>query len=112
MTEVAGQDPNIADLMKKVEKHFDPASAEGINTSIQLHLSGPKGGEWNIIIANKECRVNSGVIPNPQLTLMADAQDCLDVFMGRIDGMKAFMQGKLRLSGDMMLAMKLSKLFK
>jgi len=34
------------------------------------------------------------------------------VLTGKADGMKYFMQGKLRLAGDLNLAMKLTSLFK
>ena len=40
-----------------------------------------------------------------------DAEIMKGIVSGEIDGMQAFMGGKLRAEGDMMLAMKLSELF-
>jgi putative sterol carrier protein len=40
-----------------------------------------------------------------------DSQTLKDIVSGETDGMQAFMGGKLRVEGDMMLSMKLSELF-
>jgi putative sterol carrier protein len=44
--------------------------------------------------------------------LSADSTDYVKIFTGEVDGMQAFMQGKLKLSGDLNLAMKLMTIFK
>jgi len=46
------------------------------------------------------------------MTLTADAQDFKDVLLGRANGMQYFMLGKLKLAGDLNLAMKLTSMFK
>jgi putative sterol carrier protein len=43
--------------------------------------------------------------------LGGDAQDVLKILSGQMDGMRAFMQGKVKVSGDMGLAMKMMNLF-
>ena len=106
MTEVM-----IQDLMDRLPGAFLADKAAGINASVLFNLTGPKGGQWVVTIQNQLCRVENGTIPNPKLTLTADAQDCLDIFSGKLDGMKAFMQGKLKVTGDFGLAMKLTGLF-
>ena len=45
------------------------------------------------------------------LTLSADSRDYLDIVTGKLDGTKAFMQGKLKLTGDLNLAMKMLSYF-
>ena len=46
------------------------------------------------------------------MTLTADSQDYVKIFTGELDGMQAFMQGKIKLAGDLNLAMKLMQMFK
>jgi len=46
------------------------------------------------------------------LKMSGDAQTVMDVFSGKQDGVRAYMQGKLRVAGDMSLAMRLTGLFK
>jgi putative sterol carrier protein len=46
------------------------------------------------------------------MTMTADAREFRDILLGKMDGMMAFMQGKLQLAGDLNLAMKLTSFFK
>jgi putative sterol carrier protein len=43
---------------------------------------------------------------------MADAGDYVKISLGQLDGTAAFMQGKLKIKGDMGLAIKMASLFK
>ena len=47
-----------------------------------------------------------------KLTVTAASEDFFKIFTGQMDGMQAFMQGKIRIAGDMNLALKLMNLFK
>jgi putative sterol carrier protein len=101
----------IQDLMDRLPGALLADKAAGVDASVLFNLTGPKGGQWVVTIHNQVCTVENGTIPNPKLTLTADAQDCLDIFSGKLDGMKAFMQGKLKVTGDFGFAMKLTGLF-
>jgi putative sterol carrier protein len=46
------------------------------------------------------------------MTLMADSQDYKDIILGKIDPMAAFMQQKVKLTGNLNLALGLTKYFK
>ncbi len=105
-------DITVKDLMERMPKAFLPEKAVGVDAVIQYHLTGEEGGDWVVTIRDGQCTVEEGTAENPRLTLTADAQDYKDVILGKLDGMKAFMTGKLRLSGDLNLAMKLTNFFK
>jgi putative sterol carrier protein len=64
------------------------------------------------VIKDNKCTVTQGTAPAAKLTVTADSADFIKIFTGQLDGMQAFMQGKLKLAGDMSLAMKLMGLFK
>ncbi len=94
------------------EKAFRPDKAVGVNAVIQYHLTGEGGGDFIVTIADGKCTVTEGVAENPKMTLTADAEDFKNVLLGNLNGMKAFMDGKLKLAGDLNLAMKLTSFFK
>ena len=94
------------------EKAFKPEAAQGVEAVIQYHLTGEQGGDWIINIHEGKCTVSEGVAENPKMTLTADAKDFADVLIGKANGMQYFMQGRLKLSGDLNLAMKLTSFFK
>ena len=105
-------DISVQELVKNHEKAFKPEVAEGVEAVIQYHLTGDEGGDWIINIKDGKCTVDEGTAENPTMTLTADAHDFKDVLTGKADGMQYFMQGKLKLSGDLNLAMKLTTFFK
>ena len=105
-------DISVAQLVRNHEKAFKPEAAEGLETVIQYHLTGEEGGDWIINIADGKCRVAEGQAENPRMTLTAEAQDLKDVLTGKANGMQYFMQGRLKLAGDLNLAMKLTTFFK
>lgn len=102
----------IETLMNRMPKAFLPEKAVNVDAVIQYHLTGEEAGDWIIKIKDGKCEVESGVADNPKMTLTADSEDYKNVILGKIDGMKAFMQGKLKLAGDLNLAMKLTNFFK
>ena len=102
----------VQELMNRMPKAFKPETAEGVDAVIQYHLSGEEGGDWIVTIKNQQCTVEPGVTENPTMTLMADSQDYKDVILGKLDPMAAFMQQKLRLKGNLNMAMGLTKYFK
>lgn len=102
----------IDTLMSRMPKAFIPEKASGVDAVIQYHLTGEEAGDWIITIQDGECQVVEGVAENPNMTLTADSSDYKDVILGKINGMNAFMEGKLKLSGDLNLAMKLTSFFK
>jgi putative sterol carrier protein len=103
----------IADLMEKMPGAFLPEKAQGVNALVHFNFTGAEAGEWNATIANGKCEVAKGTSPKPPtMTLTADSSDYVKIFTGELDGMSAFMQGKLKLGGDLNLAMKLMQMFK
>lgn len=102
----------VQQLLDAMPGAFIPEKAEGINADVNLNVLGNENGQWTISIKDNKCSVLKGAVPNPKLTLTANSQDLLDIFSGKLDGVKAFMSGKLKLLGDIGLAMKLVNLFK
>jgi putative sterol carrier protein len=105
-------DITVAQLVRNHERAFKPEAAEGVEAVIQYHLTGEEAGDWIVNIHEGKCTVAEGVAESPKMTLTSDAQDFKDVLLGKANGMQYFMQGRLRLAGDLNLAMKLTTFFK
>ncbi len=102
----------IADLMSKMPAAFLPDRAPGLEAVIQFKFTGNEAGNWYAEIKDGKCTVHQGEHPSPRMTLSADSSDYIKIFTGELDGMKAFMEGKIKLAGDLNLAMKLTQMFK
>jgi putative sterol carrier protein len=105
-------DPTISDFMTRMAAAFDPARAAGLDAVIQARLTGAEAEDWIVAIRDGQCAITPGAAPSPRLTVTCDSGNFMKIFTGQLDGMQAFMQGKLRVSGDMGLALKLLNLFK
>lgn len=102
----------VAELMEKMPGAFIPEKAQGLDAVIQFKFTGEEAGEWNATIKDGKVDVARGTHPSPKMTLTADSADYVKIFTGEFDGMQAFMQGKIKLAGDLNLAMKLMQMFK
>jgi len=102
----------IAQLMEKMPGAFMPEKATGLDAVIQFKFTGAEAGEWYAVIKDGRVDVSKGEHASPKMTLTADSGDYVKIFTGELDGMQAFMQGKLKLAGDLNLAMKLTQMFK
>ena len=102
----------VAELMEKMPGAFIPEKAQGVDSVIQFKFTGAEAGEWNATIKDGKVDVARGTHPTPKMTLTADSSDYVKIFTGELDGMQAFMQGKVKLAGDLNLAMKLMQMFK
>ncbi|MEX2145752.1 MAG: SCP2 sterol-binding domain-containing protein, partial [Candidatus Rokuibacteriota bacterium] len=90
---------------------FRADKAAGTNATIQYDVSGEGGGTWHAVIKDGACTVTPGPAATPNLTLNISSQDWLDMLSGKQSGQMLFMSGKLKVKGDMGLAMKLGSMF-
>lgn len=105
-------DITVKQMVYNHEKAFQPAAAVGVSAVIQYRLTGEEGGDYIITIKDGTCKVVEGIAENPTMTLTAEGTDFRDVLLGKANGMQYFMMGKLKLAGDLNLAMKLTSFFK
>ena len=63
-------------------------------------------------IGDGKCEVEQGTTDDATMTLRADSQDYKDIILGKLDPMAAFMQQKVKLTGNLNMALGLTKYFK
>ena len=103
--------PTVKETFDAMAARFRAEKAAGVNAVIQYDISGDQGGTWHAVIKDGACAVNAGPAPTPSLTIGMSGQDWLDMVQGKLSGQMAFMSGKLKLKGDMGLAMKIGGMF-
>jgi putative sterol carrier protein len=101
----------IAGIFPQMVTRFLPEKAEGVNAIIQFDLSGDNGGQFWLRVSEGKIENGEGVSENPKLTIKAAADDYYNVVSGVTNAMQAYMGGKLKISGDMGLAMKFMGMF-
>jgi putative sterol carrier protein len=88
---------------------FNPAAAAGLDLVFGFRIDEDK--HYALIVKDSTCDLQEGENADANVTLVMDSETLKGIVSGDTDGMQAFMAGKLRAEGDMMLAMKLSELF-
>lgn len=88
---------------------FDADEADDMEAVFQFDLDDDSN--YNLSISEGKCAMAEGEHDDPTVTLSMDLDTLKDVMSGELDGMAAFMQGKIRADGDIMLATKLTQIF-
>ena len=94
-----------------MHKSFSAEVAGNLQASYLFDISGAKGGKWTLEIKEGKCNLKTGTCTNPTVTISISDQDWIAINQGKLNSQMAFMMGKLRVSGDMGLAMKLQSMF-
>lgn len=102
---------SVKEVFEKMPEVFNPAAAAGLNMVFQFHITGNEAGEWHVIVKDNTCQVVEGAHSSPNVTLTMADVDWLAMCNGTLNGMTAFMTGKLKASGDIMAAQRIPSLF-
>jgi putative sterol carrier protein len=81
-----------------------------INAVYQFNISGPDGGTWSVDCTAPGGAIATGQAQSPRCTVACAGGDLLNIVNGKLNPQMAFMSGKLKIQGDMGLAMKLQQI--
>jgi len=101
----------LKEIFEKMPDGFLPQKAANLNATIQLELTGEGAGDWVVKIANGAIAIDEGRTEAPNLTLTMAANDYVALSRGEVNPVNLFMAGKVKLQGDMTLAMKFPEMF-
>src|SRR5512141_3402879 len=106
-----------ADNVKEVFEKRMPERLRGkpdvvskINAVYQFNISGPNGGAWSVDCTKPGGEVSTGQKEGAKCTVSATDADFLNIVNGKLNPQMAFMSGKIKIQGDMGLAMKLQQI--
>jgi putative sterol carrier protein len=97
------------DLPAVLAKNADDAKT--IGAKYQINITGPNGGEWNIDVSSTGPAVKAGTAPADCTMTLSDEDFQKLVENPAANAMPLFFAGKLKITGNQLLAMKLQKLF-
>lgn len=104
--------PTIRELMTQtIKTAFQPDKAAGVDTVVQFKFTGSQASDWYVVIKDQKCESTEGLHPNPKMTMTVDSDDYIKISTGELDATMAFMKGKVKVSGDMGVALGMGKYF-
>lgn len=100
---------DLAVLFSKMMTRFDAEAAGDTDAVFQYLIDGE--AHWNVAVCDGRCEINEGEHSEPSVTLSMDGETLAEVMAGELDGMQAFMEGRIQAEGDIMEATKLTEIF-
>ena len=99
----------VTRVIEKLSSRFIPENTAGIETTFQFLLKDAE--DFYFTISNQQLSVELGEHDDPDITLITNSDTFIKVVTGEKDGMSAYLTGKLRAEGNVMLATQLGKFF-
>ena len=100
-----GADTVLGQIFAGMVEAFLPQKAGSQSAVIQYDINvGGTVHSYQLKIAGGKCELVKGAAGPARVTLTLQAPDFLRLVTGTLNGMQAFMTGKLKLTGDMMFA--------
>lgn len=100
-----GVDNALTQAFTSMAARFLPERAKGQNASIQWELDTPDGKKVHTItIAGTSCTHTPGALPNPRATIGTSLAKFIRLIAGKLNGLQAYANGELRLTGDTVVA--------
>jgi putative sterol carrier protein len=97
-------------LAQKMNDHSE--GVRGVNTAYQFDLSGDEEGVYQVVIRDEQVQVFQEVKEEPNCTLQLSDKNLLKLIAGNLNPTVAYMSGKLKIKGELGLALKLQAILK
>jgi putative sterol carrier protein len=98
------------EIPAKLAQHADTAKQMG--AKFQVNVTGEGGGEWFIDASESGPKAEKGNPGGADVTVALSVEDFHKLYENpQANSMQLFFAGKLKITGNQMLAMKLPKLF-
>ncbi|MEX0942005.1 MAG: SCP2 sterol-binding domain-containing protein [Pseudomonadales bacterium] len=105
------QENDLIKLQESLAPHFKPGFLQRHHTVFQFHFESDS--PFHLTVTADTFEFSTGIIDEPTVTILVDNHETLWALMdGRYDGMRAFMEGKYRADGNIVLSQLLLYLFK
>jgi putative sterol carrier protein len=101
----------VKEFFQLLPSRLDLDAAEDLDAVYQFDLSGTQGGQYILTIRQGTCQVAEGTHEDPHVVLSMAGEDCIKILKGQLSGPAVAMSGRLKISGDIGLAMQLKALF-
>jgi putative sterol carrier protein len=105
----------VDDIFRRMAEHVDPDRARDVTAVVHWKIyDRPEGGydHYEVVLEGGTCTVSESPSREAAITLKLKPADFLKLVSGNASGPTMFMTGKLKLEGDVMLASRLTSMFR
>jgi putative sterol carrier protein len=110
----AGREMILDEIFKRMEEHFDPQKAAGVEAVVDWKITGREDGghdRYQAVIRGGACKVARDGGEAPRITFEVPAPSFMRLASGNALGAALYLSGQLRIEGDLALALTMENLF-
>jgi alkyl sulfatase BDS1-like metallo-beta-lactamase superfamily hydrolase len=107
--------PVLDGIFWQMPRQIDASAAAGTTLAIRWVVTGRADGgsdTYLLLIEDGQARTERGEGGDPRLTVTLDGVEFLKLASGNSDPMQAYFTGRIKLTGDIMVAAKLAQMFR
>lgn len=97
----------IREFLARIPNPFPLENLGDTKALVQLTIDGEGGGAWVADVHDNICEIKEGTTEDPDLSIKAKAEEAKKLLAGELDPMKAYMTGKVKVVGNLLLGLKL-----
>jgi putative sterol carrier protein len=98
---------NAIDMLNKLPAALNVEAVDGMDCTVQLHVSQ----SMVVTVCEGVCTVNTGTVDAPDVTLTLLDDSLIALLTGQMNAVTAFLTGKVKVDGDLMLAKEFASYF-
>lgn len=98
-------------VLRGMAATYNPQAMPGLQAVIQFAVTGVQPGNWFLAIGNDQCTFNEGTHAQPTVTIKTPSEVWIAIVNKEQDGQQAFLEGRYKVEGDMVLMMNLKNIF-
>ncbi len=102
----------VTSIFDRLPDAFSADKAAGVDVVFQFKISGPAGGDWHVAVKDARCACTKGIHEKPTTIVLMEDSDFVAMISGKLNAMKAYTSGRLKVEGDLIKSQLIEKLFK
>jgi putative sterol carrier protein len=102
---------SVKEYFETLDQRFVADAAKGVEAVFQFDISGDGGGLWHVVVKDGGMSVHEGKHGQPSAVVTSTANDYVQIANGDINGLRAVMSRKMRISGNLVIARKMQHMF-
>lgn len=103
---------SIEDIFALAQQYFLPEAAQTTNAAVQLELPDRGEAYWFLRVYNGSLIIHPGRYDLPDIQVTVSEQDCVAIVNGDLNPLKAYMQRRVEIEGDINKALELKNSFR
>ena len=105
----ANREVVLTEIFRQMPASLDPAAAAGVDAIVEWRIDDDA---WHVTIRDGRASVERGAAAEPHVVFAIGAVDFVRLVAGAVEGPELFMHGHLRVEGDLVLALRMPRLFR